>query len=58
MANTTFRTLAIQFNAFALNRSMYVPGTIKDASNVIIEVGTGYYVENVSCVPANYAIAQ
>ncbi|XP_050088985.1 probable prefoldin subunit 5 [Anopheles aquasalis] len=29
-----------------LTGSMYVPGTIKDASNVIIEVGTGYYVEN------------
>uniref|UniRef100_A0A182JHY0 Prefoldin subunit 5 n=1 Tax=Anopheles atroparvus TaxID=41427 RepID=A0A182JHY0_ANOAO len=29
-----------------LTGSMYVPGTIKDANNVIIEVGTGYYVEN------------
>uniref|UniRef100_A0A182PS53 Rab-GAP TBC domain-containing protein n=1 Tax=Anopheles epiroticus TaxID=199890 RepID=A0A182PS53_9DIPT len=29
-----------------LTGSMYVPGTIKDANNVIIEIGTGYYVEN------------
>uniref|UniRef100_A0A182NKV1 Rab-GAP TBC domain-containing protein n=1 Tax=Anopheles dirus TaxID=7168 RepID=A0A182NKV1_9DIPT len=29
-----------------LTGSMYVPGTIKDSSNVIIEIGTGYYVEN------------
>lgn len=30
-----------------LTGSMYVPGTIKDADNVIIDIGTGYYVENV-----------
>ena len=29
-----------------LTGSMYVPGTIKDANNVLIEIGTGYYVEN------------
>lgn len=29
-----------------LTGSMYVPGTIKDADNVIIDIGTGYYVEN------------
>ncbi|XP_053698158.1 probable prefoldin subunit 5 [Sabethes cyaneus] len=29
-----------------LTGSMYVPGTIKDADNVIIDIGTGYYVQN------------
>uniref|UniRef100_T1E2G7 Putative unfolded binding protein n=1 Tax=Psorophora albipes TaxID=869069 RepID=T1E2G7_9DIPT len=29
-----------------LTGSMYVPGTIKDAENVIIDIGTGYYVQN------------
>lgn len=29
-----------------LTGSMYVPGTIKDANNVVVEIGTGYYVEN------------
>lgn len=38
-----------------LTGSMYVPGHIKDASNVIVEIGTGYYMElvnfvsNISC---------
>ncbi|KAM8976643.1 prefoldin subunit 5 [Pelodytes ibericus] len=28
-----------------LTSSMYVPGTLNDVSNVLIDVGTGYYVE-------------
>ncbi|XP_055849705.1 probable prefoldin subunit 5 [Episyrphus balteatus] len=28
-----------------LTSSMYVPGTIKDMDNFVIDVGTGYYVE-------------
>lgn len=31
-----------------LSGSMYVPGKIADAENVIIDVGTGYYVQKVS----------
>lgn len=27
---------------------MYVPGTIADSENVIIDVGTGYYLQKVS----------
>lgn len=30
-----------------LTGSMYVPGHIKDARNVIVEIGTGYYMEQV-----------
>jgi len=29
-----------------LTGSMYVPGKIKDIENVIVDIGTGYYVEN------------
>lgn len=28
-----------------LTGSMYVPGKIKDINNVIVDIGTGYYVE-------------
>lgn len=28
-----------------LTGSMYVPGRIKDINNVIVDIGTGYYVE-------------
>ncbi|KAK7205691.1 Prefoldin [Myxozyma melibiosi] len=28
-----------------LTSSLYVPGTIEDVENVIVDVGTGYYVE-------------
>jgi prefoldin alpha subunit len=28
-----------------LTSSMYVPGKVKDTENVIVDIGTGYYVE-------------
>ncbi|KAG8585276.1 hypothetical protein GDO81_004956 [Engystomops pustulosus] len=31
-----------------LTSSMYVPGTLSDVSSVLIDVGTGYYVEKTS----------
>ena len=31
-----------------LTSSLYVPGRIKDTENVIVDVGTGYYVEKVA----------
>lgn len=31
-----------------LTGSMYVPGTIIDTDNVIIDIGTGYYAQKVS----------
>lgn len=30
-----------------LTSSLYVPGTIADTENVIVDVGTGFYVEKV-----------
>lgn len=33
-----------------LSGSMYVPGKIADAENVIIDIGTGYYVQKVNLV--------
>lgn len=30
-----------------LTSSLYVPGRLKDAENVIVDVGTGYFVEKV-----------
>jgi prefoldin subunit 5 len=30
-----------------LTTSLYVPGTLADPDNVIIDVGTGFYVEKV-----------
>jgi prefoldin alpha subunit len=30
-----------------LTASLYVPGTLQDADNVIVDVGTGFYVEKV-----------
>ena len=32
-----------------LTSCMYVPGTISDAEKLLIDVGTGYYVERVRC---------
>lgn len=31
-----------------LTSSLYVPGTLADSENVIVDVGTGFYVEKVS----------
>lgn len=31
-----------------LTSSLYVPGRLKDTDNVIVDVGTGYFVEKVS----------
>jgi prefoldin alpha subunit len=33
-----------------LTGSLYVPGTIADTQRVIVDIGTGYYVEKVSSV--------
>jgi len=30
-----------------LTTSLYVPGTLADSENVIVDVGTGFYVEKV-----------
>jgi prefoldin alpha subunit len=30
-----------------LTTSLYVPGTLADSDNVIVDVGTGFYVEKV-----------
>lgn len=30
-----------------LTSSLYVPGTLADSENVIVDVGTGFYVEKV-----------
>jgi prefoldin subunit 5 len=32
-----------------LTTSLYVPGTLADKENVIVDVGTGFYVEKVGC---------
>lgn len=29
---------------------MYVPGSLNDVENVLVDVGTGYYVEKVTIV--------
>jgi hypothetical protein len=37
-----------------LTTSLYVPGTLADNENVIVDVGTGFYVEKVRLrVPSN-----
>lgn len=33
-----------------LTSSLYVPGTLADTSNVIVDVGTGFYVEKVCLI--------
>lgn len=40
-----------------LTNSLYVPGKLCDTENVVVDVGTGYYVKKVSAVPACYANA-
>jgi len=30
-----------------LTTSLYVPGTLADSENVIVDIGTGFYVEKV-----------
>jgi hypothetical protein len=34
-----------------LTSSLYVPGRLTDVENVVIDVGTGYYVKKVSYFP-------
>lgn len=31
-----------------LSSQMYVPGSLNDVENVLVDVGTGYYVEKVN----------
>ena len=33
-----------------LTTSLYVPGTLADSENVIVDVGTGFYVEKVRVI--------
>lgn len=33
-----------------LTTSLYVPGVLADPENVIVDVGTGFYVEKVRCL--------
>jgi prefoldin alpha subunit len=33
-----------------LTSSLYIPGRLTDVENVVIDVGTGYYVKKVSCL--------
>ena len=34
-----------------LTESLYVPGTLDDAHKVLIDIGTGYYVEVLTLIP-------
>jgi prefoldin alpha subunit len=34
-----------------LTSSLYVPGRIKDTENVLVDIGTGYFVEKVRSSP-------
>jgi prefoldin alpha subunit len=36
-----------------LTTSLYVPGTLADNENVIVDVGTGFYVEKVRHIDAS-----
>ena len=36
-----------------LTGSLYVPGKLQDVENVIIDVGTGYYVQKVLTLRSN-----
>lgn len=40
-----------------LTNSLYVPGRIKDKGNVIIDVGTGYFVKKVWRILLSQAVA-
>lgn len=33
-----------------LTASLYVPGTLDDADKVLVDIGTGYFVEVFSCI--------
>lgn len=44
-----YARMAEQDMLVPLTASLYVPGSLKDAENVLVDVGTGYYVEKV-CV--------
>jgi len=37
-----------------LTTSLYVPGKLADIENVIVDVGTGFYVEKVRSIPNLY----
>lgn len=37
-----------------LTTSLYVPGTLADSKNVIVDIGTGFYVEKVETTMAFY----
>lgn len=34
-----------------LTPSLYVPGNLKNAGKVLVDVGTGYYIEKVPSIP-------
>lgn len=41
-----------------LTSSLYVPGKIEDVETVMVDVGTGYYVEKVSYHKSTFRIKQ
>ncbi len=40
-----------------LTSSLYVPGKLADTNNVIVDVGTGFYVEKVCYLADTYRLA-
>ena len=41
-----------------LTNSLYVPGKLSDPDHVIVDVGTGYYVQKVRCTTAHPSLTQ
>lgn len=41
-----------------LTTSLYVPGKLADTENVIVDVGTGFYVEKVSITSSSHSVSK
>ena len=41
-----------------LTTSLYVPGKLADTENVIVDVGTGFYVEKVGITSSSYSMSK
>lgn len=52
------KNVVYRWRSLTVSTQMYVPGTLNDVEHVLVDVGTGYYVEKVTYLLLNVYYCQ